>query len=309
MAKVITRKIQNAYKLFLLVWKEFKAIVKYNRGGNALTIMLLCHALEKGMGINDVKNGYGIEKANQLLILLSTTENITEYMYAEAYYVLVAYIEFQKNNGVDVFVLENKLNSYRLPLFLCEGGYSLIDQKDLLKGKEFDFKNFVDSKHSIRFFINSPIKKEEIEQAIMIASKAPSACNRQPWKVYYTLDQDKNKYIAKLVPGNKGFAGDIPYYAVITVEREMFSFGEAFQWYLNGGIFISYFTLAFHSLGIGSCIFQYPDFYSTFDEIRHFIKMKDSEVIAAIVGFGKYSANTKCICASRKPISEISQEF
>lgn len=81
------------------------------------------------------------------------------------------------------------------------------------------------------------------------------------------------------------------------------------RWYLNGGIFVSYFTLALHSIGIGSCIFQYPDFFESLGDIRKLTDMSSSEVVVAIIGYGKYPDKAKCIVASRKSVEDISKVF
>ncbi len=53
---------------------------------------------------------------------------------------------------------------------------------------ESDQQRIVDeaitSRHSIRAFLPTPIAREDIEQMLAVASRAPSGSNTQPWKAY-----------------------------------------------------------------------------------------------------------------------------
>lgn len=101
----------------------------------------------------------------------------------------------------------------------------------------------------MRMFSNKEISIDYIEQIIQIANKAPSACNRQPAKVYFVKDKDKVNSVDFLITGNHGFEGKIPCYAILAEDRAYFTGEEEFQWYINGGIYLSYLTLAIqHSI-------------------------------------------------------------
>lgn len=64
---------------------------------------------------------------------------------------------------------------------------------EFLTGTSIDFSSFVKSHHSMRTYLDEPITNEEIIQAIELAKAAPSACNRQPWHVYYSFDDTKDR--------------------------------------------------------------------------------------------------------------------
>jgi len=304
--KYIRDYIRLGHKLSL----EKKAVLKGYKKNPDIEILLLCHALEKGMGVNNVKHGYGIEKANRLLKILEVKKDVN-YALNEALSVLQRYIEFQEEQKVDVTSIKDKYNLLvkNRTYEAVAAGYGMFDKEYFMQGKDIDFKKFIDSRHSLRNLTFEPIEREIFEQAIEMAAKAPSACNRQPYKVYYSTNMDKNKQLAKLVPGNKSFENDIPYYCVVTSDRSMFSIGEIYQWFVNGGIFVAFLTLALHSLGIGSCIFQYPVLYESKDKVNALIGCSKNEEIIAIIGYGYYPESAKCICATRKPIEELVEEF
>ena len=311
--KTLGRLSKRKMESFLLLVKELNKSKYFCGGGSIVTnTLLLSHALEKGMGINNVRLGYGKEKAKKLIIYLEQLPDKNSFEYYEGLAVIDAYLEFQRQHGVDVSEIEQLLLNKNISLTYpntIHGGFKWIKKEELEKGREIDFTTFVESRHSIRKFSTTEILPDELNVALSIASHAPSACNRQPYKFFFTLDPEKNLKLSKMIPGNKSFSDDIPYYGLIVSDRNSFTTPEAFQWYVNGGIFISYLTLAFHHLGIGSCIFQWPAFYKDDSKARHLCSIKDSQIIIAAIGYGKYPDQAKCIEAQRKTPVDISAEF
>lgn len=286
-------------------------------------ILKLAHSLEKGMGLPVVKKGYGIEKSKKLISELEQYEkrgsDCSSYTYLEALKVLEKYIEFQHNEKVELGDVEARTKDLveRMPeatkaLFTdIETGYKVVSKKKISDKLDFDLYSYLADRHSIRDYdLQQPVTDEEVQQAIHVASLAPSACNRQPCKVYYTLDSQLAKQVGEIIPGNRGYEDNIPYYAVITVDRSIFDPTEMYQWFVNGGIFTAYFVEGLYSQGIGSCIFQFPfNDYKRSNKMHQLINANINEVVCAVVSFGKYKEEFKCICAQRKSIVELSNKF
>lgn len=291
-----------------------KKFIRSEKERIRLNVLLLSHSLEKGSGISNVKKGYGEEKALKLIENLLVLDNMGEvgsFEYAEGIAVLKSYIKYKHDHNEDISEIEKRFKELSLDKVneTYKGGYSIIEKQELEQGASCDFETLVKSRHSLRHAADEEVKRYEFLKAIEIANHAPSACNRQPCKVYCSFEKDKNERLSKLVPGNKSFADEIPYYCVVTAERDFFPKGETLQWYLNGGIYVSYLTLALHSLGIGSCIFQWPDFYETEETLRKLAGIKKSEAVISIIGFGKYPEKAKYIYAQRRDPKQVVNEF
>ena len=277
-----------------------------------LRSLLLCHSLEKGMGITNVRKGYGQKKADELISILIKMNEMSynnTYEFKESLAVLKAYFSFHEKQNTDVLYLKKKAESIlKIDHAPFNGGYRIIEHSELMKGKEIDYESFVNSRHSMRTYNSTPINKDIINKVISIAKRAPSACNREPWKFYYSLDVKKSQVIAAALP-SQSFLKDIPYFGVVTVDRSLFNQDEIYQWYINGGIFLQSLVNAFHSQGIGSCIFQYPVFIDSKQELYKFVKIPKNEELIAAVGFGYYPDQAKCICAERRPNILIAKEI
>lgn len=288
---------------------------------NPIGLLKLAHSLEKGMGLPSVKQGYGIDKAKKLLNGLEdyykAHKDCTSFTYLEALKILSEYVSYQKKEGIPLGDIVERTNDLVMGISgkvadnysLISAGYDVVKKTDCIN--QFDFYEYIRNRHSIRDYdIQQSVSEEEIQQAIRIASLAPSACNRQPSKVYYSLNREQSKLVGNIIPGNRGYEDAVPYYAVITVDRSVFDPTEMYQWFVNGGIFTAYFVEGLYSQNIGSCIFQFPfNDPKRSSQMRQLINAEENEAICAVVSFGKYKESFKCLCAQRKSIAEISAKF
>ena len=270
------------------------------------------HSLEKGMGLRQTKKGYGKDKARKVLMHMRHWKDsgyaLDNFAFLETTAVIEAYIRYQVDNDEDVEGIiklwndiggghtlssQQEFTSYR-------AGYEMLTNEKLRPQGDFNFDAFVRSRHSIRDFKDQLVDRELTKKAVEMANHAPSACNRQPVRVYCTSSMDDAVYIDSLITGTTGFKNTIRNFAVVTSDRSYFAGIEEFQWYVNGGIYLSFLIMAFHSMGIGSIVMQWFAFYKTQKELKEYMGIGKTEAIVAVVGFGYPSDEVKCICAQRR---------
>ena len=246
---------------------------------------------------------------------------INSYAFLESVSVIKSWLNIQESAGVDVDKERQRFNE-QLERFTdlntddflkvseeMAAGPMYLKKDFLLSKSQAQFAEFARYRRSVRAFSNEAITKEELEKVISIARYAPSACNRQPVKFYTSLEAEKNSTVSNYVPGNKGFESDIPYYMVVTSNREFFGDDEFCQWFLNGGIAIAYLILSMFSEKIGSCIFQWPSNYRGESELKKICGISEAESICAIIGYGKLPDEVKVIGACRKPVDDYLSFF
>ncbi len=279
-------------------------------------ILIVAHSLEKGMGVKYIKIGYGKKKADKLLYYLEDyidkKYDLTSFSFLEAVRVMEEYIKYQEENQVDVSDIKKRLSQihkimpeeHMQSMKSLKAGYVTLHSQDLEKAKEIDFEDFLQLRHSIRDYKYELVESGLIKDAIRIANLSPSACNRQPAKVYCTSNLSQAEEVDEMISGTSGFKKMIPNFAIVTVDRAYFAGPEQFQWYINGGIYLSYLSLALHSLGIGNCIMQWFAFYKNENKLKKYFGISKSEAIIAVLGFGYYEDEFKCICAQRKSVED-----
>lgn len=278
-----------------------------------LSILLLCHSLEKGMGLEKVRKGFGQEKAKALVNVLDRTQNVDSYEFREGMSVLKVWLEYSESQNVDVCLIREKFERIVQDRAYKEnkaGVEFYSPQKEVYECvDEQSVKKFIQNRHSVRSYKKEKVSEELMHEVLELASSAPSACNRQPSKVYWTSDENTVSEIDKCVPGNKGFENAVPNWAIITSNRKMFGKTESLQWYVNGGIFVSYFIQALQLHGIGSCIFQIPITFKTIPQIRKIANIPQNEAIVCMIGFGYPKDEVKHIMADRRKAKEIGVKF
>jgi nitroreductase len=268
--------------------------------------------LEKGMGLPSPRPGFGYEKAE---LLLSQLENYkkanldcSKYAFTESVSVLRAYYSFTDN---DVEKFKKRFVEVSTGVDFLHAGVDKVD--DICKIYESidtaQIENFISTRHSIRNFEQKAIEDDVIHGILKIASYAPSACNRQPVRVYISTKPETVEKVNQLIPGNKGFEKEVPNWAIVSVNRDMFNDGEPLQWYINGGIYLSYLINAMHAYHIGSCIFQIPMLHPYTLKLKALAAIPDNESIVAAVGFGYPKKENRFIAATRKPLEEVMVEF
>ena len=235
-----------------------------------------------------------------------------DYPFIESCGILQAYLEYQKAQQFDLGLLryriESVLNSLsdiqRKTLSNYHYGVVVLKNNFLHGGQEGNYERIITTRRSVRCYSNESVEVEKIRKAVELANCSPSACNRQPCNVYVALGASNATKVNKLLSGNTSFTNDVSNFAVVTCDRSYFIGKEQYQWYINGGIYLSNFVLSLHSMGIGNCIMQWFAFSSKEKQLKKLLGIGKSEAIIAIVSFGYYLDESKCLCAQRKPVGE-----
>lgn len=172
--------------------------------------------------------------------------------------------------------------------------------------KTFDFKSFVKSRHSVRFFKNQIPEKDKIEEALRIAQFTPSACNRQGWKTHVFLGKESVNLI-KWQCGARGFEKEILGSILVTANLKAFFFYEVHQAYIDGGLYAMNLINALHSLGFGTIPLSMGFDCSKLATLKKF-HIQESEVPIVIIGFGELEDRFKIAISKRKSI-EITNSY
>ena len=80
-----------------------------------------------------------------------------------------------------------------------------------------DFQKLCEARHSIRFFDQKPIPKEDVEKLLELGRLAPSIENLQPWHFHVVYNEDlRHKLAAECCYGNFIEGGSV--FLVVTSE-------------------------------------------------------------------------------------------
>ena len=137
--------------------------------------------------------------------------------------------------------------------------YARRDAADSKVGYE-DFFALCRRRRSVRQFLPTPVDRALVDQAILAALQAPSACNRQPFFFRCYDDPERRRRLAALPPGASGFSAEVP--LVVAVIGDVSAYAEERDRhliYIDGSLAAMQFMLALETLGLSSCSVNWPD--------------------------------------------------
>ncbi|MGN1202537.1 MAG: nitroreductase family protein [Eubacterium sp.] len=272
------------------------------------------HGIEKGLSLNKVKVGFGAPK---IISLMKRIEKYCQQGYdcsheavRMAMGAIDEYVEWHKeinelNSDIEK---EYEILKSTIPNINNIGGTNNFYKADILNFNIDEFNKVLCTRHSIRNFSDEAVDIEKVKKAIDYANKCPSACNRQPTKIYIVNSSKGVKYLAENLQGIGGFADDCKMFLLVTGNVSAFDFVENNQWLVNAGIFVGTLELTLHSRGIASVVIQRPLVRSKkIDELRNWFDIPDNEEIVCIIGLGMYPDEFKVPASARLPLDKITQ--
>ncbi len=126
------------------------------------------------------------------------------------------------------------------------------------------------ARRSVRHFADDAVPVDDLRAAVAAAQLAPSACNRQPWRVHVYRDTALIARLLRWQNGNAGFGHRLRTLLVVTADSTgFFDASERHQAYVDGGLFTMALILALQSRGIASCCLNWCITSSAQDDGAH----------------------------------------
>jgi nitroreductase len=236
---------------------------------------------------------------------LSAAQQTTNVGYHDraALEVLSKFVSLPENRGTsDAKEIRESLGG--LHVGTPEGhGRKVMSLADLRRGVLQSPEDFFGSRYSLREFRDADVAEEVVEQAVSLALKTPSVCNRQAWHVYHSSEQKIKAIALSYQSGNRGFGQNIPRLLIITSDLKAFMAGEErYQHWIDGGLFSMSLVYAFHSLGVGSCCLNWSQSPSKDRALRKRLNIRNNHSIIMMLAVG-WPQSRNSVCASmRRPL-------
>lgn len=268
------------------------------------------HSIEKGLSHPHFRPNFGKNALSSLKINLDEFDRLqldkSDFPYQNAISVLRAYKE--KHNSMNL----------KTPFF--DSLFLDIDLKrasSIAGAKEYTnfldanvtFKDLEQLRYTQREFSDAPIDTALYKEALSMAMKTPSVCNRQPWHVFFTQNEGKIEELLAIQNGFKGY-GNPPSLSVITVDRRAFlGAHERNEPYIDGGIFLMNFDLCLTSVGLASCILNLMLPVEGLEKVRRILGIGDSQAIIAMIAVGTPKKKILVAKSARRDPSTIFSEI
>lgn len=317
----IYNKIQNIRSkriIHSIIKNEYKFLCQHSGSINTLNkklcletqIQLRAHCIEKGLSLRNPKIGFGkkiilelIEYIKQYVLIYGNNNFIIENIK-----ILNAYVSF--HNDIDVIddIVNNlkQLKSITGEISSCDdAGIIYYNYNENMIARKGDFEQFAKSRHSLRYFDNTRIDiMDAVKKSLELAQTAPSACNRQPQKVYVFRNKAKDT-ILKFQQGANSFSSEVDTVLLITAQQERYCY-DIHQPYIDGGIYSMNLLYSLHYYGLGTIPLSAG--MITEKEYKQICKMyniSEGENFILFIAVGGMPQECKSNYSYRNPVKDI----
>ena len=218
------------------------------------------HSLEKGLSHTDIRFGFGESALTQLAANMRQYRALgcdeSNRAFENALSVLDAYVTLHKDNGHPTDHVTELFGTFvdeAAALKSTLGGTIPVKSADKANNRKKDFEDLFRGRVSTREYAEGPLDLALIDEAIDIALKSPSVCNRQSSRVRVLTDPDEVDAVLKIQGGFTGYDTP-PALLVITSDiRDFIALTERNQGYVDGGLFSMSLLLALEYVGLAAC--------------------------------------------------------
>lgn len=269
------------------------------------SITRLYHTVEKGLSYLNYRPGFGKENVEALVKSLQQYSKqycVDKFFYQTALSVLNEYVRKNSEYGVENKELSKRISA--LPGAANEAGGAIkfipLSAEELSRA---NYKEFVETRHSIRHFSDKPVELERVKNAVKLAQYTPSACNRQGWKTYIVKDEAVLREVLKNQNGNRGFGQEFDKLLVVVGDLRCFNRDrEVFQVYIDGGMYAMRVLDSLYYERIASVPLSASLTKEQEENVRKLLKLDSAEVLIMFIGIGNYPDECQTTRSERKPV-------
>lgn len=292
-------------------FKHSNVLNKWNNSEKLLgQIIVEYHAIEKGLAMSNMRLGFGKNLLIDLINHCILFEDLFDKEKEQFNYALRVISEYKIVHQKANFILDQNLVELIDKLLLKQSDVEPSQQISMsretyLEHTYSSFEKFSSNRKSLRMFEGS-IKLEDIEKAVSLAQNAPSACNRQPSRVYVLQDKELIKKTLEVQNGNRGFGHLSDKLIVLTAELGGYlTMNERNDVYVNGGIYAMNLLYALHYYQIGTCPLNWCASPEQDLKLREVFNIKESETVILMIACGGIPDKFKLVTSHKDNYNNI----
>jgi nitroreductase len=271
------------------------------------------HRLEKGLIMRPRRRVFAADFIEETVDIFkhakgSSDEWNSELSWAED--VLIDYFEAVDLEAPRIAAAHRKFVAVeRLAREQSDGARAVPYVRDLSEPPPVAFDAFMrltKRRRSVRWFLDKPVDRQLVDQALEAAAQSPSACNRQPFHFRVFDDAQTARTIAAIPMGTKGFSQQVPAVAVVVGQLRAYPFErDRHVIYIDGSLSAMTFMFALESLGLASCPINWPDQEPHESQMRAALQLADDERVIMLIAFGWPDPDGKVAFSSKRAVADL----
>lgn len=142
-------------------------------------------------------------------------------------------------------------------------------------------------RRSVRWYEDRAVPRELLDQAMLVAREAPTACNRLPYQFRVFDDPEMVGKVAGLPFGTAGFSSGIPTVVVVVGKlSSYFSPRDRHAIYVDSSLAAMSFLLALETLGLSSTVINWPDLEPLERAMQRMLGLDFSDRVVMLIAVG-----------------------
>jgi len=269
------------------------------------------HRIEKGLIMQPQKPIFALDYIGETIEQFDLIINSETYDKNELKWVEDVLIKYYKT--INTELLPIKLQQY------FEINITKKDKGDQKKHIPYAFSDRINSKvtadqfktlciqrRSVRWFENKEVPNSLLEKAVEIASLAPSACNRQPFKFYIANKKPLSQQLINIPMGTKGFADNVPCTIVVSGDLSYYpTERDRHLIYIDSALAGMQLMLALETLGLSSCPINWPDLEDKEIKISNLLNLPQTIRPTMLIAVGYGAPEGKIPYSQKKPANQL----
>lgn len=266
------------------------------------------HRIEKGLALARPRPRFGSDAIASLIddIAAYRRQFGQDQVIVRALQTLAEYDRFNAELGQPTAALAAARGAESITAANAEGGTIEVTRAAIHEAACHDLAAFFQNRYSIRQFSDAPVSEALIEQAVRMAQKTPSVCNRESGRVFLVADKNKAARLLNFQNGNRGFGDQADKLLVITASVDCFlTVGERYQHWIDGGMFAMSVIYALHSLGLGTCCLNWSVEPHVDRSFKAASGIPEGQSIIMLVAVGHIPEKLRVAASARRPFNEV----
>lgn len=269
------------------------------------------HRIEKGLLMKPRRDifakDYIIDTVTLFHLAIKVNEVNKEEEIQWAFDVLTKYFEVVRDDPIILRARNNFNNSANVKRF--ENNLYIPYCRTTNKNDIPDYKSLLNlsiQRRSVRWYLDKPVPRDLIDDALKIANFAPSACNRQPY--YYKIIDDLElvRKVAKIPLGTGGYGHNIKTLALLIGDLSAFRFErDRHLIYIDASLSAMAFMYALETLNLSSCPINWGEVPKLESRMRKLVKLKPYERIIMLISIGFADLSGKVAYSKKKSMDEL----
>ena len=273
------------------------------------------HSIEKGLSLENVRLGFGLAKIEQACMYVHKYYRNGGYMQAAPLLMfrdaLKNYLLFHSEKNFSNYAIDKVQSLFKnlneiVPESAFDYGGIITLKKPNYSDLEYSaFAKIINDRHSAREFEHTPVDPEKLRNAIELAMRCPSACNRQCYRLYIIEHKDFD-LLNDWIDGTGGFDRELDKLLLVTGKTSVYRLGEQYQHVVTSSIFVGYLSLTLQANGIGACVIQrsiFPD--ARWECVKSNLKIPGDELPVCCIGIGNLKETSKAPISYRLSYDNI----